>query len=199
MDQFARPRSARTGRDRNSRCPLEESGSPVQAGRAVMEPVPFFAGPTHAGISASPVTPGLTPLSGSRSARKVLPVTGACRHEAGSCQQGVSSSPRRGSGGLTWRSHSPFGACEAAPGPLESLASARAEAYPAWVWPAHPAGRFAWSMPPRDRIHQQGAAITLGGVAGPAIRAVSSEFSVTMIDDARALAERTGRPGYHAG
>ena len=80
-----------------------------------------------------------------------------------------------------------------------SLAPARAEAYPAWVWSAYPAGRFAWSMPPRDRIHQQGAAITLGGAAGPAIRAVLSEFSVTIIDDARALAERMGGSGCHAG
>jgi hypothetical protein len=53
-----------------------------------------------------------------------------------------------------------------ASGPLESLASAGAEAYPAWVWPAHPVCCFAGSMPPRDRVHQQGGAITLGGGPG---------------------------------
>ena len=174
-----------------------ESGSPVQARRR-LEPVPSCAGPAHAGISASPVTPGLTPLSGPRPARKELPVTVLAVTKQDPASGAVLSSPRRGSGGLTSRSHRPFGACEAAPGPLESLASASAEAYPAWVWPAHPAGRFAWSMPPRDRVHQQGAAVTPGGAAGATVRAAFSESARTVADAARVLAGRTGGPGCHA-
>jgi hypothetical protein len=113
--------------------------------------------------------------------------------------RGVSSSPRRGSGGFTWRSHRPFGACEAAPGPLGSLASASAEAYPAWVWPAHPVRCFAWSMPPRHRAHQQEVDITLGGVAGSPVRAASPEWARTVADAARVLGGRTGGPGCHGG
>jgi hypothetical protein len=107
--------------------------------------------------------------------------------------------PRSHAGGLTWQSHRPFGACEAAPGPLESLAPASAEAYPARVWPAHPVRCFGWSMPPRDRAHQQGGAITPGGVATGTVRTAFSEWARTVADAARVLRGRTGRPGCHAG
>ena len=119
------------------------------------------------------------------------PPAAVARHRAGG---GL-----RAGAGLTWRSHRPFGAFEAALGPLESLTSASAEAYPAWVWLAHPVRCFAWSMPPRDRVHQQGGAVMPGGVARGAVRAAFSEFARTVADAARVLGERTGRPGCHAG
>jgi hypothetical protein len=77
--------------------------------------------------------------------------------------------------------------------------SAGAQAYPAWVWSAHPAGRFAGCMPPRDRVHQQGGAITPDGLAGGAVRVAFSEWARTVADAARVLGERTDRPGWHAG
>jgi hypothetical protein len=80
---------------------------------------------------------------------------------------------------------------EAAPGPWKSLATG--EAYPNWVRTAHPAVRFAWRMPPRDRVHQQGIAITLGGVAGPTVRAALSEFTLTVAGDTRVLGGKNGR------
>ena len=101
-------------------------------------------------------------------------------------------------GGLDGRAIGPSVPGEAAPGPLRSLALATAEAYPPWVWPAHPAGRFAWSMPLRDRVQQQGAAVTPGG-AGPTVRAAFSEFTLTAVHDMRVLAGRTGGPGCHGG
>jgi hypothetical protein len=101
--------------------------------------------------------------------------------------------------GLHGRAVGPSVPGEAAPGPLESLASASAEAYPAWVWPAHPVGGFAGSMPPRDRVHQQGGAIPLGGVAGAAVRATFSASARTIADAAQVLPGRTGGPGCHGG
>src|SRR4029077_20202321 len=97
--------------------------------------------------------------------------------------------------GLHGRAVGPSVPGEAAPGPLEFLASASAEAYPAWVWPAHPVGGFAGSMPPRDRVHQQGAAITRGGVAEAAARAAFSEFARMAAGAARVLRGRTGGSG----
>jgi hypothetical protein len=67
------------------------------------------------------------------------------------------------------------------------------------VWPAHPVRCFAGSMPPRDRVHQQGGTILPGGVAAGTVRAACSEWVRRAADAARVLEGRTGGPGCHAG
>jgi len=91
------------------------SQPPSQARQAVMEPVPSSAGlrrvPSPAGISGSPVTPGLIPLSppGQRRTHKELLVTVPAVRERDPASRAVSSPRRRrpgrrrtpGSGGRT--------------------------------------------------------------------------------------------------